>query len=111
MNKGNTMPKASELLEQSADPFDKACMMVRDMEREIELLKNLVWSMEQQAKEQASLIDQLKQELEVQWLQNHVHRCTNMEDCASFGYINTPCREPRPALLAQPPVSFPQGRT
>lgn len=28
-------PKASELLEQSAEPFDRACMIVRGMEQEL----------------------------------------------------------------------------
>lgn len=31
--------KASELLLQSAEPFDKACLMVREMELEIERLR------------------------------------------------------------------------
>lgn len=31
--------KASELLLQSADPFDKACMMVIEMEKELEALR------------------------------------------------------------------------
>ena len=31
--------KASELLLQSAEPFDKACMMVREMELEIDRLR------------------------------------------------------------------------
>ncbi len=31
--------KASELLLESAEPFDKACMMVREMEKELEGLK------------------------------------------------------------------------
>lgn len=33
------MIKASELLLQSAEPFDKACMMVRAMEQELRQLK------------------------------------------------------------------------
>lgn len=36
------MKKASELLEESAAPFDAACMMVRDMEAELERLRVLL---------------------------------------------------------------------
>ena len=35
----STNKKASELLEESAAPFDAACMKVRDMERELEQLR------------------------------------------------------------------------
>jgi hypothetical protein len=54
-----------------------------------------VWDMSK-AKD---LIARLKKELESQWLQNHDERCTNMEDCASFGHPEKPCQEPRPAIL------------
>ncbi|MCW8918934.1 MAG: hypothetical protein OQL08_08995 [Gammaproteobacteria bacterium] len=38
-NGDTTEKKASELLEESAAPFDAACVMVRSMERELEQLR------------------------------------------------------------------------
>lgn len=36
------MKSASKLLEESAEPFDKACMMVRQMEKDMEHMQQLM---------------------------------------------------------------------
>jgi NADH:ubiquinone oxidoreductase subunit D len=42
--------KASQLLEQSADPFDRACIKVREMEKEVEALREELARLKAEAK-------------------------------------------------------------
>ncbi len=45
------------------------------------------------------LSERLSSDLEDHWLWYHNERCTNMEDCASFGNPDKECHAPRPKSL------------